>query len=458
MNKIIQKFGWTGSLLIMIILISIVTSVIIKQIRQDSLNLSQVNEDNNKINDKKGSSVKINENQELTKKIEVEKFNNKKDLSEDEKDNELDKLNKEYQYNIDSDSKVKNDLDNNSSNPKPLGLSLQNDSKNKNEFQKELETLQKEENKENLLDLQQDKSEDFKEYSKQSIEIDTSNNDLTIKNNSPEVDVFRVDDEGNYLIAGKTSPNTEVLIFSNENEIAKTVSDSDGNFVIIGILTKDTSPKEITIKSSKSDDSNGVPKSTWLLSDDRFLILPNESNVNNDNEAQPSFKPTILRSNEKNTEIIQKSEGGSVNQATLDLISYNETGDVILTGRGRINKIIYIYLDEKFIKSEAITSSGGWMTVISDILPGIYNLRIDEVDNDGNVKSRISLPFKRESINFLTNLVSGTITVQSGNSLWRIARRILGGGIRYTEIYDKNKNLIKNPDLIYPGQVFEIPN
>ena len=50
------------------------------------------------------------------------------------------------------------------------------------------------------------------------------------------------------------------------------------------------------------------------------------------------------------------------------------------------------------------------------------------------------------------------ITVKDGNSLWRIARKTLGGGIYYSEIYKNNIKEIENPDLIFPGQVFNIPN
>ena len=89
-------------------------------------------------------------------------------------------------------------------------------------------------------------------------------------------------------------------------------------------------------------------------------------------------------------------------------------------------------------------------------MPGIYRLRLDEVDSSGVVQSRIETPFKKESQDVLTNMISGSITVQPGNSLWRIARRIFGRGIRYIEIYEKNSNLIKDPDLIYPGQVFSL--
>lgn len=51
-----------------------------------------------------------------------------------------------------------------------------------------------------------------------------------------------------------------------------------------------------------------------------------------------------------------------------------------------------------------------------------------------------------------------TYTVKSGDCLWNIAKRYLGNGSRYTEIYNLNKNKIKNPNLIYPGQVLTLPS
>lgn len=50
-----------------------------------------------------------------------------------------------------------------------------------------------------------------------------------------------------------------------------------------------------------------------------------------------------------------------------------------------------------------------------------------------------------------------TYTVKSGDSLWKIAQKILGKGSRYPEIHKLNKDKIKNPNLIYPGQVLTLP-
>lgn len=53
---------------------------------------------------------------------------------------------------------------------------------------------------------------------------------------------------------------------------------------------------------------------------------------------------------------------------------------------------------------------------------------------------------------------AGTYTVVSGDSLWKIAKTYYGNGSKYTKIFEANKDKIKNPSLIYPGQVLTIPS
>jgi nucleoid-associated protein YgaU len=50
-----------------------------------------------------------------------------------------------------------------------------------------------------------------------------------------------------------------------------------------------------------------------------------------------------------------------------------------------------------------------------------------------------------------------SVTVQRGDSLWRISQRLLGSGYRYTQIYAANSNQIRDPSLIYPEQILVIP-
>jgi nucleoid-associated protein YgaU len=94
---------------------------------------------------------------------------------------------------------------------------------------------------------------------------------------------------------------------------------------------------------------------------------------------------------------------------------------------------------------------------------GVYALRADELGSDGRVLSRYETPFQREAPDVLAaagdnGSAALKITVQPGFTLWRIARESYGDGVMYVRVYDANKDQIRDPDLIYPGQVFTVPS
>lgn len=57
----------------------------------------------------------------------------------------------------------------------------------------------------------------------------------------------------------------------------------------------------------------------------------------------------------------------------------------------------------------------------------------------------------------VTKKIAKTYKVKKGDCLWNISKKMLGSGSRWKEIYNLNKNKIKNPNLIYPGQVLTLP-
>ncbi len=72
--------------------------------------------------------------------------------------------------------------------------------------------------------------------------------------------------------------------------------------------------------------------------------------------------------------------------------------------------------------------------------------------------ARVESPFSRVAqADTGLSLREGSVVVQPGNSLWRIARRVYGEGMRYSVIYEANLGQIRDPDLIYPGQIFTLP-
>jgi nucleoid-associated protein YgaU len=51
-----------------------------------------------------------------------------------------------------------------------------------------------------------------------------------------------------------------------------------------------------------------------------------------------------------------------------------------------------------------------------------------------------------------------TYTVEAGDTLWKIARQLYGDGSKYLKIFEANKDLLKDPDQIFPGQELVIPD
>ncbi len=121
-----------------------------------------------------------------------------------------------------------------------------------------------------------------------------------------------------------------------------------------------------------------------------------------------------------------------------------------------MESVILGYLDNRLIGSGHVNESSKWrINPSQEISPGIYTMRFDAVRGN-SVIARLEIPFSRAAP--LTDLQGDAfIIVQPGNSLWRIARRALGSGYNYTVIYEANSDQIIDPDLIYPGQVFEVP-
>ena len=74
--------------------------------------------------------------------------------------------------------------------------------------------------------------------------------------------------------------------------------------------------------------------------------------------------------------------------------------------------------------------------------------------------SRIETPFKRDVPRARPEGEPGdavSVIVQPGNNLWTLARIHYGSGVQYTQIFNANSDLIRDPDLIYPGQILGLP-
>ena len=86
-----------------------------------------------------------------------------------------------------------------------------------------------------------------------------------------------------------------------------------------------------------------------------------------------------------------------------------------------------------------------------------FPVKVTMTDDDDQLLASARIILSKAKLDE-TLLGNALVVVQKGDALWRIAYRTYGKGIRYVDIYSSNAGEIENPDLIYPDQIFIIPN
>ena len=227
------------------------------------------------------------------------------------------------------------------------------------------------------------------------------------------------------------------------------------------VATQETETETAVIETVPAQ-SETVAKAEVSEDGAETQTLPVEETEKEENTEEP----LVVIAGKDGVKVVQSSKQNSSQDVSVDAISYDEAGEVSLTGRGKPSQIVRIYLNNMPISTAAMDATGQWSTALSEIDAGIYTLRVDELDKTGNVVSRLETPFKRERREDLAAYLTSVdeparinvVTVQPGNTLWAIARKRYGRGILYVRVFEENKDKIRNPDLIYPGQVFSLPD
>jgi nucleoid-associated protein YgaU len=169
--------------------------------------------------------------------------------------------------------------------------------------------------------------------------------------------------------------------------------------------------------------------------------------------AAPSL-PEIVPPKANGNQAIAR-DGGPV---SVDVVDYDEIGNVTVGGQAQPGAQVQVYVNNGFVGRVIVAGTGRWsLTPTANISPGRYLLRVDQLAPSGMVIARAELPFTRANVTEIAASDNRAVVVQPGNSLWRIARRVYGKGLMYSDIYRANREQIRNPNLIYPGQIFAVP-
>ena len=271
----------------------------------------------------------------------------------------------------------------------------------------------------------------------------------------PSFSVVRITPDGNAVIAGRASPNSKVVIEDNGQFFGQLNADSHGEWVFVPKKPFTPGSRQLGLKML-IDGQKSVESDDMVV-----LVVPEPKQNISGRKTNKQSQPLALKFSKKGgaSSVLQKPTGNlTIGTLSLDTVDYNETGQLIISGRATPESTVIVYLNNLVTGKSVVDKNGSWrMRPDSRVQPGLYTLRADQVALSGKVLSRISMPFSRaEPINEIPS--EPFVIVQPGNSLWRIARKTSGSGFGFTTIYEANKEQIKDPDLIFPGQVFVLPS
>ncbi|MDO8882536.1 LysM peptidoglycan-binding domain-containing protein [Pseudotabrizicola sp.] len=411
----------------------------------------------------------------------------------------------------------------------------------------------------------------------------------------PSFDSYRVEADGSAVVSGRAEPSAQIAVLVDGVVVAETRAGTDGAFAALFTLPPNALPSLMTLGQVMPGGSALASAQSIALgpiagpvvvaaalpepvvapegaavSDEVSTLAEVAAEVAAEDVAQDAEVPETIALAEVAPDqtpappvaLLVTEDGATVAQAPvsaamqapastgaaassddvaavlLDAISYSPTGAVQLSGKGQAGQSVRIYLDNAPVADAPVAATGLWQLTLGDTLPGIYTLRVDQVDDTGKVSARFETPFKRETLEALATLSQAgttlaaptatdtalaqadpapdlapvtqgdvlappsapvdptppqtvvaseaapvvpdpgpvpapvpadaaaapveppppvTITVQPGFTLWGIARENFGDGVLYVQVYEANRDKIRNPDLIYPGQVFTIP-
>ena len=316
----------------------------------------------------------------------------------------------------------------------------------------------------------------------------------------PSFDIVRVSPTGDAVIAGRAAAGSEVSVTDNGREIGRARADAQGQFVLLPSVPLPSGGQELQL-SARSRDGTQVQgdASAIVIVPPQPVVTARPVPVPPARASQPTMatsfapavsattpappvapapanlpaSPTVPSVTPPPQSLVllipraappqalqappQTAAAAAAHRLALGVVDYDELGRIRFSGSAPPGVVLRVYVDNVAVSDAMATAEGSWtLNPGQPIAAGDHRLRIDQLSVAGQVANRVELPFRRAKID-PSELARGRVVVQPGQSLWVIARAAYGQGVQYSVIYEANRDQIRNPDLIYPGQIFAVP-
>ena len=281
----------------------------------------------------------------------------------------------------------------------------------------------------------------------------------------PVFDVVSVEPTGETVVAGRAAPNAKIELKDAGKTVGEATANAEGQFVII--------PPPLPPGEHSLALAEGAGPAAQTSNAISVAVA----------EPAPAPKPeaaTSAPAPPPSTALALPASSGSSGQVAVQSIEASAGGRLVARGAAQPNAVVRLYLSGAYVGDAKASADGRWsLTIEHGMTPGAYEMRADELDPaDAKVAARADAPFDYPATAASAapaaspsppaaqagppaDLVVDSIQthhVEAGNTLWGISQKFYGDGERYEIIFAANSGQIRNPNLIYPGQVFVVPN
>ncbi len=263
----------------------------------------------------------------------------------------------------------------------------------------------------------------------------------------PSFDVVLVAPDGGAVIAGRAEAGALVTVSENGDVVGTARADSHGTWVIAPGTKLPPGAGALTLMAQTAD---GIKAGDSPV----LVVVPEPAKPG---AAEPANPPLAVLAPPAGPSRVLQAPAAASRKLGIDTVDYDQHGAIQFSGSAPPNATVRMYVDNIPVGDALAADTGHWaMSPPSQMRVGLHTLRLDQLGSQGKVLSRVELPFQRETL-ALSQVADGQVVVQPGQNLWRLARGVYGTGIRYTVIYRANRDQIRDPKRIYPGQVFITP-
>ena len=281
---------------------------------------------------------------------------------------------------------------------------------------------------------------------------------------APSFDIVRVNPSGDAVIAGRAGPGDTVAVLDHGKSLGSVKADDNGEWVFLPKGALSPGKHSLTLESEDGNTGTKAGSESVVV-----VVVPE---IAKDIAGAPTERPAGALAIELPIEgggavrILnlpgQVAEGTPEGTVAIAAVDYGEEGSTTFSGRAPAGARLIGYLNNQPVADVLADGSGHWqIDQASPVGVGPHRFRVDQVDAAGKVMARAEIMFEMVPPGAVAALPDSTgadvVVVKPGQNLWLLARHSYGAGTRYTIIFEANRNQISDPDLIFPGQVLQLP-